>query len=139
RFRGPGTLGSVHAVEPALPIHRYRADSFRVRHVDGRLAILINLENSVVVFLCDEHASVFVGDDAIGAVAALLPDFCPHHPGSHNAWDRHHHAITCCRLILLAPSRSTAGLGHRLRSRWPRPAVLRDGASKINRQHVMAW
>ena len=65
----------MRAVEAAFLVHRDRADAFGIRDVYRRLAVFVDFENGVVVFLRYEHAATFVRDDAVGAIAGLLPDF----------------------------------------------------------------
>src|ERR1051326_4740336 len=77
--------GGVPTIEAALPVHGNGAAAFCIRHEHGRLAVLIGLSHRVVVFLSDQNVTVLVRDDAVRAVAALLPEFCPLHAGGDNA------------------------------------------------------
>ena len=77
RLGGTGPFGAVHAVKMTLAIHRERADAPGVRNGYGRYAVRVNPQDGIVVLLRHEHAPVLVRDDAVGAIAAGLPDFGP--------------------------------------------------------------
>ena len=94
--------------------------------------IVADLADGVVVFLRHENASILIGENAVSAVAAGLPDFRPLPARGDDAGDRSYGQVVRGLLrhrtaTLLTLSRSfrharASGLGGGLRRRHARPS-----------------
>src|SRR6185369_12513746 len=75
----------MRSIQSPLAVDRERADTFRIRHEHGRLVVLIDLEHRIVVFLRDKNIAVLIRNDAVRAVAGLLPDLRPLYAAGYHA------------------------------------------------------